>query len=81
MLQPLVESMEVEMAEMGVEVKALVINKNLLTGTKTTYPVQKSKVALSNSPMKYTSRKHTNRFSTLLDIRLSLVVLTSQIIL
>ena len=76
MLQPLVESMEVEMAEMEVEVKALVINKNLLTGTKTTYRVQKSK-----SPMKYTSRKHTNRFSTLLDIRLSLVVLTSQIIL
>ena len=34
MLQPLVESMEVEMAEMEVEVKALVINKNLLTGTK-----------------------------------------------
>ena len=68
--------MEVEMAEMVVEVKAPVINKNLLTGTKTTYPVQKSK-----SPMKYTSRKHTNRFSTLLDIRLSLVVLTSQIIL
>ena len=43
MLQPLVESMEVEMAEMEVEVKAPVINKNLLTGTKTTYPVQKSK--------------------------------------
>ena len=35
MLQPLVESMEVEMAEMEVEVKAPVINKNLLTGTKT----------------------------------------------
>ena len=35
MLQPLVESMEVEMAEMEVEVKALVISKNLLTGTKT----------------------------------------------
>ena len=35
MLQPLAESMEVEMAEMEVEVKALVINKNLLTGTKT----------------------------------------------
>ena len=35
MLQPLVESMEVEMAEMEVEVKALVTNKNLLTGKKT----------------------------------------------
>ena len=35
MLQPLVELMEVEMVEMEVEVKALVINKNLLTGAKT----------------------------------------------
>ena len=47
MLQPLVESMEVEMAEMEVEVKAPVINKNLLTGTKTStesfYPMNNCK--------------------------------------
>ena len=57
MLQPLVESMEVEMAEMEVEVKAPVINKNLLTGTKTStesFYVMKQIV----SPMKNTSLIH-----------------------
>ena len=43
MLQPLVESMEVEMVEMEVEVRALVINKNLLTGRKTSDSVQNVK--------------------------------------
>ena len=61
MLQPLVESMEVEMAEMEVEVKALVINKNLLTGTKIRiswfYPMM-----LIVNPMKNTSMIHTKMF-------------------
>ena len=74
MLQPLVESMEVEMAEMEVEVKALVINKNLLTGTKIRiswfYPI-----------MKNTSMIHTKMFCLFLDTRLNLVVLILPIIL
>ena len=75
MLQPLVESMEVEMAEMEVEVKALVTNKNLLTGTKT------STESFYLIPMKNSSMIHTKMFYPFLDIRLNLVVLILPIIL
>ena len=78
MPQPLVESMEVEMAEMEVEVKAPVINKNLLTGTITS---TESFYLLIVSPMKNSSMIHTKMFYPFLDIRLNLVVLILPIIL
>ena len=47
------------MVEMELEVRALVINKNLLTGRKTGDSVQNVKIV---KPMKYTSMVQTNVF-------------------